>query len=285
MSQNQNNPGAARAEILSQALPFMQRYAGKIVVIKYGGAAMEDGLAAKSFAQDVVLLHQSGVLPVVVHGGGKAINKMFDQLNIKSEFKNGLRITTKAMAKVVEMVLAGSVNKKIVDDMGAAGGQAVGLSGRDGNLMRVKKYDLEDLGFVGQPDKINKEIIMTLLAAGIIPVIAPIGSDAQGQVYNVNADVAAGAIAAELGAVRLLMMTDVAGLMDKDETLVPHLSAENAKALVESGVATDGMRPKIEMCVQAVRSGVKAAVILDGRQTHALLLELFTPHGVGTMIE
>jgi acetylglutamate kinase len=241
--------------------------------------------AAKLFAQDVVLLRQSGLKPVIVHGGGKHINKMLERLNIKSEFKNGLRITTKEMAEVIEMVLAGHINKIIVDDIGQANGRAVGITGRDGQLMSVKKIADEALGFVGEPDKIDIKIIMTLLEAGIIPVVAPTGSDGQGQVYNVNADVAAGALAGALGATRLLMMTDVIGLMERDGSLIPSLSAEDARGLLASGVATEGMKPKIETCVQAVRDGVEAAVILDGRKPHALLLELFTPHGVGTMIQ
>lgn len=282
---SKNNLGGEQAAILASALPFMQRYSGKIIVIKYGGAAMESEAAAKLFAQDVVLLWQSGVLPVIVHGGGKDINAMLERLNIKSEFKDGLRVTSKETAEVVEMVLAGPINKKIVENIAASGGRAVGISGRDGLLMKVKKHEGQDLGFVGVPHKIDARVIHTLLAAGFIPVIAPIGSDEQGQVYNVNADNAAGAIAIHLGAMRLLMMTDVLGLLDRDGSLIPSLNSDDAQSIIQSGLATDGMKPKIETCVAAVRQGVQAAVILDGRQKHALLLELFTQHGLGTMIQ
>ena len=287
MNQNknnvQNNLGEEQAAILAQALPFMQAYDNKIVVIKYGGAAMEED-AAHNFAHDVVLLRQSGVKPVIVHGGGKHINRMLERLGIQSQFQNGLRVTTKEMAEIIEMVLAGNINKKIVDTISRAHGKAVGLSGRDGNLMQVKKYN-DDLGFVGVPDKIDNKIITTLLNENLIPVIAPTASSEEGQVYNINADVAAGAIAASLKATRLLMMTDVIGLMEADGSLIPSLSTEDANAILASGIATEGMRPKIETCIQAVRQGVEAAVILDGRKPHALLLELFTPHGIGTMIQ
>lgn len=273
-----------QAAILASALPFMQLYDGRCVVIKQGGAAME-GYGAKSFAQDVVLLQQSGVKPVIVHGGGKQIDAMLARLGIKSEFKNGLRITTQEIVEIVEMVLAGHINKKITDDVAASGGCAVGISGRDGKLISAKKHKEEGLGFVGLVDKVDINIITTMLDAGIIPVIAPTASDASGQVYNINADSVAGSIAAHLGAQRLIMMSDVIGLMENDGTLIPSLSAEDANSILASGVVKDGMRPKIETCIAAVREGVEAAVILDGRKPHALLLELFTPHGVGTMIK
>lgn len=276
--------GDRRAKILAEALPFMQRYDGHIIVIKYGGAAMQ-AERAKDFARDVVLLRQSGVKPVIVHGGGKQIDAMLDELNIKSEFRNGLRVTSKRTAEIVEMVLAGHINKKIADDIAHAGGRAVGIGGRDGRLMRAKKYHQTDLGFVGVPDHIDTKIITTLLAAGMIPVIAPSASDGEGEIYNINADIAAGAIASALGAARLIILTDVIGLMDRAGQLIPSLSADDAQSLIINHIATEGMRPKIETCVKAVREGVEAAIILDGRNPHALLLELFTPHGVGTMIK
>lgn len=287
MNQKNNKLGDSQAAILAQALPFMQRYEGKVIVVKYGGAALEEGKeeAAALFASDCVLLRQSGLKPVIVHGGGKHINKMLERLNIKSQFKDGLRITTREMAEVIEMVLAGHVNKKIVDCIAQAGGRAVGISGRDGKLMSVKKTADESLGFVGEPDKVDIKIITTLLEAGAIPVIAPTASDEQGQIYNINADIFAGALASALGAARLLMMTDVIGLMERDGSLITSLSVDNANGILASGIASQGMKPKIETCIQAVRQGVEAAVILDGRKPHALLLELFTPHGVGTMIQ
>ena len=282
--------GDEQARILAEALPFMQRYDGCVVVIKYGGAAMGDEQLARDFARDVVLLRQSGVRPVIVHGGGKQINAMLEQLNIKTEFRNGLRVTDQRTAEVVEMVLSGHINKKITDDIVRAGGCAVGICGRDGKLMQAKKLalssdsEIDDLGFVGQPEKIDTKIIATLLDAGMIPVIAPCASDQQGRVYNINADTAAGAIASALAATRLILLTDVIGLLDRDGSLVPKLSAEDAQSLIAADIATDGMRPKIATCIQAVREGVDAAIILDGRRPHALLLELFTAHGVGTMI-
>ena len=282
--------GDEQARILAEALPFMQLYDGCVVVIKYGGAAMGDEQLARDFARDVVLLRQSGVRPVIVHGGGKQINTMLEQLNIKTEFRNGLRVTDQRTAEVVEMVLSGHINKKITDDIVRAGGCAVGICGRDGKLMQAKKLtsssdsEIDDLGFVGQPEKIDTKIIATLLDAGMIPVIAPCASDQQGRVYNINADTAAGALASALAATRLILLTDVIGLLDRDGSLVPKLSAEDAQSLIAADIATDGMRPKIATCIQAVREGVDAAIILDGRRPHALLLELFTAHGVGTMI-
>lgn len=279
-----NDLAMDQAEILASALPFMQLYDGRCVVIKQGGSSMEAS-NAKSFAQDVVLLQQSGVKPVIVHGGGKQIDSMLERLNIKSEFKNGLRITNKETVEIVEMVLAGHINKKITDDIAASGGCAVGLSGRDGKLISAKKHQEEGLGFVGMVDKVDINIITTMLDAGIIPVIAPTASDEEGQVYNINADSVAGAIATHLGALRLIMMSDVIGLMESDGELIPSLSSEDANSILASGDVKDGMRPKIETCIAAVRGGVDAAVVLDGRKPHALLLELFTPHGVGTMIK
>ena len=282
--------GDEQARILAEALPFMQLYDGCVVVIKYGGAAMGDEQLARDFARDVVLLRQSGVRPVIVHGGGKQINAMLEQLNLKTEFRNGLRVTDQRTAEVVEMVLSGHINKKITDDIVRAGGCAVGICGRDGKLMQAKKLasssdsEIDDLGFVGQPEKIDTKIIATLLDAGMIPVIAPCASDQQGRVYNINADTAAGALASALAATRLILLTDVIGLLDRDGSLVPKLSAEDAQSLIAADIATDGMRPKIATCIQAVREGVDAAIILDGRRPHALLLELFTAHGVGTMI-
>lgn len=285
-----------KALILSEALPFMQRYDGKTVVIKYGGHAMGDDQLAKAFARDITLLKQSGVNPIVVHGGGPQIGAMLEKLNIKSDFKEGLRVTDKETVDVVEMVLAGSINKKIVGNINAAGGLAVGLCGKDGNLITAEKLtrtkrdpeshieQILDLGFVGEPKKINTAILDTILKSNIIPVIAPLGMSADGETYNINADTAAGAIASAVGAKRLLMLTDVAGVLNKDGTLIEELSAEKAANLIDNEEITGGMIPKVETCLEAVSGGVEASVILDGQVLHAVLLELYTEHGVGTLI-
>ena len=285
-----------RAKILSEALPYMQRYDKRTVVVKYGGHAMGDEALAASFARDIVLMKQSGVNPIVVHGGGPQIGQMLERLNIKSEFSGGLRITDKKTVEIVEMVLAGSINKQIVAAINQAGGRAVGICGKDANLIVARKvhqkiHDPEsniekilDLGFVGEPEQINPEILETILKSDIIPVVAPIGVCKTGETYNINADTAAGAIAAALGAKRLLLLTDVAGVMDEGGKVLPELSAEKAAALMESGVIKGGMIPKVETCLEAIGQGVEAAVILDGRVPHAVLLELFTDHGAGTLI-
>ncbi|MGH6932142.1 MAG: acetylglutamate kinase [Dongiaceae bacterium] len=278
------------ARTLTDALPYMQRYKGKSFVIKYGGHAMVDKELAEVFARDIVLLKQVGINPIVVHGGGPQINQMLQRLSITSEFIDGLRVTDAPTMEVVEMVLAGSTNKHIVGAIAAAGGSAVGISGRDAGLMPATRQTIRkngqdiDLGFVGDPGKINPAVLKTLAAGELIPVIAPIGQGADGAIYNINADTAAGAIAAAVGAARLLMLTDVAGVLDKDGKLIENLTLEEVRGMIADGTISGGMIPKIETCIEAVENGVEAAVILDGRVPHALLLEIFTPHGVGTLV-
>jgi len=288
---------AERASVLSEALPFMQRYDKRTIVVKYGGHAMGDEALGAEFARDIVLLKQAGINPIVVHGGGPQIGAMLKRLGIKSEFSGGLRITDKATVEVVEMVLAGSINKQIVAQLNQAGGRDVGLCGKDGNLIVAPKvqqkiHDPEsniekilDLGFVGEPDKINPEILDTILKSDIIPVIAPVGFSASGETYNINADTAAGAIAAAMGAARLLLLTDVRGVLDKSGALIEELTVGEARGLMKDGTISGGMIPKVETCIDAVEGGVEAVVILDGRGRHAGLLELFTEHGVGTLIQ
>ena len=278
------------ARTISEALPYMRRYSGKSFVIKYGGHAMVDKELAEVFARDIVLLKQVGINPIVVHGGGPQINDMLKRLNIKSEFIDGLRVTDAAAMQVVEMVLAGSINKSIVGAIQAAGGAAVGLSGRDGGLLLAKKQLMQkdgksiDLGFVGDPETVNPQVLKTAAAGGLIPVIAPVGYGEDGQTYNINADTVAGAIAAAVGASRLLLLTDVAGVLDKNSKLIENLTVAETRALMSDGTISGGMIPKLETCIEAVEHGVDAAVILDGRVPHALLLEIFTPHGVGTLV-
>ncbi|MGB3808702.1 MAG: acetylglutamate kinase [Parvibaculum sp.] len=286
-----------RARVLSEALPFMQQYDKRTIVVKYGGHAMGDEALGAEFARDIVLLKQSGLNPIVVHGGGPQIGAMLTRLGIKSEFSGGLRITDKATVEIVEMVLAGSINKQIVAQLNQAGGRAIGLSGKDGNLIVARKvmqkiHDPEsniekilDLGFVGEPETVNPEILNTIIASDIIPVIAPVGISRAGDTYNINADTAAGAIAAAVGATRLLLLTDVRGVLDKSGVLVEELTIDEAKALMKDGTISGGMIPKVETCIEAVEGGVEAVVILDGRVRHAVLLELFTEHGVGTLIQ
>jgi acetylglutamate kinase len=286
----------AKANILSEALPYMRRFAGKTFVIKYGGHAMGDDSLAHVFARDVVLLKQVGINPVVVHGGGPQIGKMLDRLKIKSSFVDGLRVTDAATVEIVEMVLAGSINKAIVAAINAAGGTAVGLSGKDGKLVQARKLTrtqidpdshierVLDLGFVGEPEVVNPQVLSVFARSDIIPVIAPTGIGPDGETYNINADTVAGAVAAALGATRLLLLTDVAGVLDEDRKLVAQLSIEDAQRLIREGVISGGMIPKIETCLSAVIQGVEAAVILDGRVPHALLLEIFTAGGAGTLV-
>jgi acetylglutamate kinase len=285
-----------QAEVLVQALPHMQRYDQQVVVIKYGGHAMGDRAAAEDFAEDVVLLEQSGIKPIVVHGGGPQIGKMLDKLGIKSEFKAGLRVTDAATVEVVEMVLAGSINKQIVGWIGAEGGKAVGLCGKDGNMVTARKVTrtavdpdsniekVVDLGFVGEPDSVNRAVLDQVLSAELIPVLAPVAVGHDGQTYNVNADTFAGAIAGAMMAKRLLLLTDVPGVLDKNKNLIPELTIEDCRRLIADGTITDGMIPKIETCIYALERGVEAVVILDGKVPHAVLLELFTDHGAGTLI-
>lgn len=286
----------ARARTLSEALPFMRRYSGATFVIKYGGHAMGDAVLSQLFARDIVLLRQVGVNPVVVHGGGPQIARMLERLKIKSEFVDGLRVTDKETVDVVEMVLAGSINKEIVSAINSAGGFAVGLSGKDGNLIRAQRLrrskrdpgsNIErilDLGLVGEPTEIDPHVLDFYERSDITPVIAPIGVGAGGETLNINADTAAGAIAAALGAKRLLMLTDVEGVLDAERNLIAQMSASQARRMIADGIISGGMIPKIETCLEAVGRGVEGAVILDGRVPHALLLELFTEHGAGTLV-
>lgn len=284
------------ARTLVEALPFMRRYAGKTVVVKYGGHAMGDEKVARDFARDVVLMRQVGINPIVVHGGGPQIGAMLERLKIKSEFIDGLRVTDAAMIEIVEMVLSGSINKGLVAAINAAGGRAVGLNGKDGGLilarkLQRKKRDPEsniermlDLGFVGEPDRIDPRVLESLASTQIIPVIAPIGLGPNGETFNINADTVAGAIAAAVKAKRLLLLTDVAGVLDKSKRMLTNLTAAQTRALIEDGTISGGMIPKVETCLLAVDGGVDGAVILDGRVPHAALLELFTDSGVGTLI-
>ncbi|MBI2236304.1 MAG: acetylglutamate kinase [Magnetospirillum sp.] len=286
-----------RAKTLSEALPFMRQFSDETLVVKYGGHAMESEDLARLFARDVVLLKQVGINPVVVHGGGPQIDKMLKRLDIKTARIDGLRYTDQATIDVVEMVLSGSINKQIVSAINEAGGFAVGLSGKDGHLIRARKLrrtkrdassnveQIIDLGFVGEPAEITPHILDFFRDSDIIPVIAPVGMGGSGETYNINADTVAGAIAAATGARRLLMLTDVAGVLDKAGNLVPEMTAGQARAFIADGTISGGMIPKVETCLDAVEQGVEAAVILDGRVPHALLLELFTPHGVGTLIK
>ncbi|MEM9764571.1 MAG: acetylglutamate kinase [Pseudomonadota bacterium] len=286
----------ATARTLSEALPYLQRYEGATVVVKFGGHAMGDAEGMERFARDIVLMKQCGVHPVVVHGGGPQINEMLKRLDIPTEFRNGLRVTTAEMVEIVEMVLAGSINKRIVAEINAQGGRAVGLSGKDGNLMRCTRAtgrrdpssNIEqalDLGFVGDPTDLDPGVLETFIASDYIPVIAPVGAGARpDETFNVNGDTAAGAIAAAMKAKRLILLTDVAGVKDTKGDVLAALSVEAFQALVADGTVHGGMIPKVDTAVAAVQGGVEASVILDGRAPHAVLLELFTEHGAGTLI-
>lgn len=278
-----NRDWIATARTLSQALPLLQRYDGATVVIKLGGNAMGSDENMDSFARDVVLMRQVGLNPVIVHGGGPMINAMLDRLDIKSEFVDGKRVTDRATMDVVEMVLAGSVNKRIVQAINAQGGKAIGISGKDANLM-ICDYANPELGLVGAPTEINPEILRNLADAEMIPVIAPVGVGRDGETFNVNGDTAAGAIAAALKADRLLLLTDVAGVKDADGHVLTALSAGQIRQLTEDGVIAGGMIPKTETALDALEGGVRAVVILDGRAPNACLLELFTEHGAGSLI-
>jgi acetylglutamate kinase len=285
-----------RARLISAALPYMLAYDQKIVVVKYGGHAMGDAELAKAFARDITLLETSGVRPVVVHGGGPQIGNMLDKLDIRSEFKAGLRVTDKRTVEVVEMVLAGSINKEIVMAINAAGGKAVGLSGKDGNMVFAEKIkrttrdpdsnieQVIDLGFVGEPKTVNRAVIDMVLGAELIPVIAPVAPGRDGETYNVNADTFAGAIAGALNATRLLFLTDVPGVLDKQGKLLKELTVSQVEDLIADGTISGGMIPKVETCVEALARGVEGVVILNGKTPHAVLLELFTDHGAGTLI-
>ncbi len=285
-----------KASILSEALPYMRRYSGKTIVIKYGGHAMGDEDLALSFAHDVVLMKQVGMNPIVVHGGGPQIGRMLERLKIESSFIDGLRVTNKATVEVVEMVLSGNINKSIVGAINSVGGHAIGLSGKDNNLVVAEPLrrtwkdpnsQIErvlDLGFVGYPKHVNAGFLEMFQDTNIIPVIAPIGLGEKGETYNINADTMAGALAGSVKAERLLLLTDVAGVLDKDKKLVSELTEGQTRALIEDGTIYGGMIPKVDTCVHAVEKGVGGSVIIDGRVEHALLLELFTEHGVGTLI-
>jgi acetylglutamate kinase len=278
-----NRDWIATARTLSEALPNMQRYDGATIVVKFGGHAMSDDKAMADFARDIVLMRQCNINPVIVHGGGPQINEMLERLNIKSEFVRGKRVTDAATVEVVEMVLAGKINKMIVRAINDQGGKAVGLSGKDAKLIICDPANPE-LGFVGDPVEVNPGLLQSLSAAGYIPVVAPIGMGRGGETYNINGDTAAGAVAAGLKADRLLLLTDVAGVKDAAGDVMTQLSAADVERLTEEGVISGGMIPKTETALDAVRGGVRAVVIMDGRRPHALLLELFTAHGAGSLI-
>ena len=288
--------GDVQARLLSEALPYMQTYEGKTVVIKYGGHAMGDADLGQAFARDVALLRQSGVEPIVVHGGGPQIGAMLERMGIKSEFKGGMRITDKATVEIVEMVLAGSINKGIVADFNAQGARAIGLCGKDGNMMQAVKMrrrhrdpdsnieEIIDLGFVGEPEAVDVEVLHMVADSGLIPVVAPVAFGKDGETYNVNADTFAGAVAGAIHADRLLFLTDVPGVLDKNGELIKKLTRKEANALIKDRTISGGMIPKVETCLAALDQGVEAVVIVNGKVPHAVLLELFTEHGAGTMI-
>jgi acetylglutamate kinase len=285
-----------QARILSEALPHMQRYDEEIIVIKYGGHAMGQEAAARDFARDVVLLEQAAINPVVVHGGGPQIEAMLKKLGIKSEFSGGLRITDQKTVEIVEMVLAGSINKQIVGYINAAGGKAIGLCGKDGNMVQARKVSrtvvdpdshieqIVDLGFVGEPDKVDLFVLNSVLGKEMIPVLAPVATSANGGTFNVNADTFAGAIAGALKAKRLLLLTDVPGVLDKSKTLIEDLSVADARRMIADGTISGGMIPKVETCIYALDQGVEGVVIMDGKVPHAVLVELLTDQGAGTLM-
>jgi|TARA_B100000902_G_scaffold21830_1_gene26250 acetylglutamate kinase len=281
--QNMNRDWIATAETLSQALPYLQRYSGAIVVIKLGGHAMISDEALETFARDVVLMRQVGINPVIVHGGGPMINSMLDKLNIKSEFINGKRVTDPETMNVVEMVLSGSVNKKIVQAINNQDGRAVGLSGKDAKLI-ICKQETPDLGLVGSPTDVNPEVIFTLFENDMIPVIAPLGAGNNGETLNINGDTVSGAIASALKADRLLLLTDVSGVQDKNGSIITELDSTQIKNWINEGIISGGMIPKTETALLALKGGVRGVVILDGRVPNACLLELFTEHGAGSLI-
>ncbi len=296
MPHNHDPAILAKAETLVEALPYLQRYAGRTFVVKYGGHAMGDAELARDFAEDVVLLKAVGINPVVVHGGGPQIGAMLKKLGVESQFVDGLRVTDKATAEVAEMVLSGGINKEIVRWIAGAGGKAIGLSGKDGGLVTARKVtrttrdpdsqieQVVDLGFVGEPKSVDTSVIKTISDAGMIPVIAPIAVGEDGETYNINADTMAGAIAAALGAARLFLLTDVAGVLDKDKQLLTDLTPADIAVLQADGTISGGMIPKLETCIHAVEAGCEAAVVLDGRVPHAMLIEVFTARGAGTLI-
>ncbi len=285
----------AKAEVLLEALPYMQRFAGRTVVIKYGGSAMVDERLKLGFAEDVVLLRSLGIHPVIVHGGGPQIGRVLERIGIESSFVRGLRVTDEATMEIVEMVLAGQINKDIVSMIQAHGGRAVGLSGKDGGLLTASKMrvrvagddgrsSMVDIGMVGKVDRVEPEVVENLTGDGFIPVIAPIAADGRGRTYNVNADLAASCIAQALGAAKLILLTDVAGILDGSGKLQPFLSIRQAKSQIRKGVIADGMVPKVECAIAALGGGVGQVHIIDGRVAHAILLEIFTRKGVGTEV-
>jgi len=297
MTEKTESEGLHEAEILSHALPYMQRYAGRTVVVKYGGNAMVDDALGRAFCRDIALLKQSGVHPVVVHGGGPQIGSMLERMKIKSEFKDGLRVTDQDTIEIVEMVLAGSINKQIVADINAEGARAVGLCGKDGNMVLVEKLRrtsvdpdsnierIVDLGFVGEPKEVDSTVLDMVIEAGLIPVVAPVCFGKDGKTYNVNADTFAGALASALDAKRLLFLSDIEGVLDKDKNLIKELTIKDAEALIEDGTINGGMIPKVQTCIDALGDedeGVEGVVIVNGTKPHAVLLELFTEHGAGT---
>lgn len=286
----------SNADMLTSALPYMQKYNGSIIVIKYGGNAMADSELVESFCNDIVFLKQSGLKPVIVHGGGPQIGSMLERLGIKTKFEFGIRITDANTLEVVEMVLAGKINKDIASKINSAGGKAVGVSGKDGSMIIAEKLtnqkDLDesniekiiDLGFVGVPKEINNELIETLIADDFVPIIAPLGVGIDGKTYNINADTAAGAIASSLKSKRFLILTDVKGVLNSDQNLIEEINEKEILDMINSGEVSGGMIPKLNTCIESIKKGVEAAVIVDGRVKHAVLLELFTDHGAGTLI-
>ena len=294
VSKSKNNDLLNQTSILSQALPFMQKYTGKNVTIKFGGSAMGKDKLSSCFAKDIVLLKQVGINPIVVHGGGPRIGKMLDRLKVKSSFIDGLRVTDKETMDIVEMVLSGSINKEIVMEINKEGGRAIGLSGKDALLAETKKFKKKkssgevekflDLGFVGLPNKINTDFLKWCIQSDFIPVISPIGYGKNYETFNINADTMAGAVSASVLSERLILLTDVKGVLDKKGNLITQIKLNEVQNLIKNGTISGGMIPKIETCVEAVKNGVKAAVILDGKLEHSILLEIFTEHGVGTLI-
>lgn len=283
----QSADDTTRVRVLSEALPYIQRFAGRIIVVKYGGAAMKDSSLKDKVMRDVVFLACVGLRPVLVHGGGPEINTWLDKLGIEAQFKNGLRVTDAATMDVVEMVLVGRVNKEIVSLINQAGGSAVGLCGKDGNLIKARPQGDEGIGFVGEVSATNVKLIAALVADGYIPVISSVAADETGQAYNINADTVAGELAAALDAEKLILMTDTAGILKdyKDSsTLIPKVDIQEARNLIEQGIVSGGMIPKVTCCVRSLAQGVKAAHIIDGRIPHSLLLEVFTDAGIGSMI-
>lgn len=291
-----SDDAVSRARIIAESLPYMLRYDEETVVVKYGGHAMGDAALGRAFAEDVTLLKLAGINPVVVHGGGPQIGAMLERLGIKSEFRGGLRVTDKATVDIVEMVLAGSINKEIVASINAVGGRAVGLCGKDGRMVTARKLTrttidpdsniekILDLGFVGEPATVRREVLDVLAKSEIIPVLAPVAPGEDGETYNVNADTFAGAVAGALNAKRLLFLTDVAGVLDKDKNLIKELTVAEARRLIADGTVSGGMIPKVETCIEAIERGVEGVVILNGKVPHAVLLELFTEGGAGTLI-